>query len=52
MPLRTLIRRWTVALTALVAVCILPVPAAADYRTFEVEGLRIVFDSDWATRMA
>ena len=52
MPFSTLIRRWAVALTALVAIGILPVPAAADYRTFEVEGLRIVFDSDWPTRMA
>ena len=52
MPLRNPIRRLAVALTALITICMVPVPAAADYRTFEVEGLRIVFDSDWPTRMA
>ena len=52
MPIRNLLRRWTITVTALIGICTLPVAAAADYRTIEVEGLRIVFDSDWPTRMA
>jgi hypothetical protein len=50
--LRFPIRRWTVALTALLACCTVPVPAAAEYRTIETEGLRITIDSDWPNRLA
>jgi hypothetical protein len=51
-PITNLLRRWAITVTALIGICTLPVAAAADYRTIEVEGLRIVFDSDWPTRMA
>jgi hypothetical protein len=48
-------RRGTLA-AALVAtiagVCSVSTPAWAEYRTFEAEGLRITFDSDWARETA
>ena len=52
MPIRNLLRCWAITVTALIGICTLPVAAAAEYRTIEVEGLRIVFDSDWPARMA
>jgi hypothetical protein len=50
--IRDSVRRWAIALTALVAFCALPSSATAEYRTIEAEGLRIIFDSDWPSRMA
>ncbi len=52
MRIRDVAHRWAIALTALVAICSLPSSAAAEYRTIEAEGLRIIFDSDWPSRMA
>ena len=45
--------RWPRCLAAVVLICVgAAARASAEYRTIEVEGLRILYDSDWVTRGA
>lgn len=45
--------RWPRCLAAVILICAgAAARASAEYRTIELEGLRILFDSDWVTRAA